>query len=157
MKIILTGDPVPAGRPRFRSIHTRSGGSFVSAYTPAHTRKYQDALRFQAQAAMEDAAPYDVPLSVTLRVYLPVPRSFSFKKRQLALDGALRPITRPDLDNYIKQLDALNGVVWKDDSQIVVIRALKLYSDRPCVEIDITPVEGVLPSQEQPHLFDLKA
>lgn len=154
MKIVLTGETVPSGRPQFRSIHTKDGRSFVSAYTPAKTRGFQHDLRYRAQDAMNGQGLLKGPLSVTMRVYLPVPRSFSFKKQQLALSGALRPVTRPDLDNYIKQLDALNGVCWLDDSQIVILRALKLYSDHPSVEIEITEVEGTLPSQEQPQLFE---
>ena len=140
MKIILSGDPVPAGRPRFRIVRPKSGPQFVSTYSEPETVKYQTALRFQAQAEMNGAKPYDCALEVVLRVYVTIPKSFSGKKHRLALDGVLRPVTRPDLDNYIKQLDALNGVVWLDDSQIVVLRALKLYSDHPGVEIEIAPV-----------------
>jgi Holliday junction resolvase RusA-like endonuclease len=40
-----------------------------------------------------------------------------------------RPTTRPDIDNYAKLvLDALNGFVWADDSQVVKIEAVKRYA-----------------------------
>ena len=44
---------------------------------------------------------------------------------------------RCDIDNLIKAvLDALNGVVWKDDDQIIHLVAYKNYNkERPRVEI----------------------
>lgn len=60
----------------------------------------------------------------------------SFKKvceMELAAQGWLRCTVRPDLDNLVKLvLDALNGVAYADDSQIVRIHAFKKYSgDHP--------------------------
>ena len=141
IRIVLTGDPVAAGRPKFRNIHTKAGNSFVSAYTPAHMRKWQTDLRYRAQEEMKGRIPFAGELAVTMSVFLPIPQSMSKKKTLLAQEGSLRPLTRPDLDNYIKQLDALNGVCWKDDSQIVSLVGNKWYSDRPRVEITIEPIE----------------
>ncbi len=154
IKIVLTGQPIAAGRPRFRNVHKRDGGSFVSAYTPAHMRKWQTDLRYRAQEEMHGEPPLSGSLAVEVNVYLPVPKSLSAKKAQLALDGRMRPITRPDLDNYIKQIDALNGVCWLDDSQIVTLSATKWYSDRPRVEITIQEA-SIQPARPQSAgLFD---
>ena len=63
------------------------------------------------------------------------------KERKLRLSGAHRPIVKPDTDNYIKStLDGLNGLLWKDDNQIVKIVAEKYYSDHPRVEIEVEEV-----------------
>ena len=79
----------------------------------------------------------------TLYVYRQVPKSWNKKKRQLALDGTIRPTTRPDTDNYIKgALDALNGVVYADDSAAVDIIGQKFYSDNPRMEIVIVEKKG---------------
>jgi Holliday junction resolvase RusA-like endonuclease len=54
----------------------------------------------------------------------------------------MRPTKRPDWDNLGKLVsDSLNGLAYKDDSQIVEATAAKYYSDRPRVEIEITEVE----------------
>ena len=70
-------------------------------------------------------------LEVIVTVILPVPGSYSKTRRERCLAGLDRPIVRPDLDNYLKCLDALNGIVWKDDSQVVMITAQKKYGEEP--------------------------
>ena len=63
------------------------------------------------------------PLSLDLVAWLPepvMPRKWRGKRL---------PAKRPDLDQYIKLvLDALQGVLYKDDSQVVDIYASKRYS-----------------------------
>ena len=48
------------------------------------------------------------------------------------------PTSKPDLDNFLKLfLDAMNKVVYMDDSQIVEIFATKVYSKYPCTVINV--------------------
>ena len=52
--------------------------------------------------------------------------------------GKIRPTKKPDCDNCIKSItDALNGIAYIDDSQIVSIECEKWYSDRPRAEVMI--------------------
>lgn len=54
------------------------------------------------------------------------------------LSSGIIHIKRPDVDNLVKHLkDALTGVYWKDDSQVQIHCAYKLYSHRPRTEIEI--------------------
>ena len=49
--------------------------------------------------------------------------SLSKKKKQAAESGQLRPITKPDVGNYVKGVkDGLKQVIWKDDSQVVGLK-----------------------------------
>ena len=62
-------------------------------------------------------------------------------KQQAALDGAIRPSARPDLDNFVKAtLDGLNGILFADDSSIVQIWAAKMYGDVPRLVVEATVV-----------------
>ena len=50
----------------------------------------------------------------------------------------IRPTKKPDIDNIIKAvLDALNGVAYKDDTQVVQVMATKKYRDKAFVEVAI--------------------
>ena len=131
--ITVNGEAVAKGRPRV----TRRG--FV--YTPANTRKYEAHVRLAAQMAMGSRAPITVPARAEIVINLPVPTSWSGKRRDAALRGDIRPASRPDADNYIKvALDAINTNVVTDDSLIVDLRAVKQNASVPQLTIVITPL-----------------
>ena len=85
---------------------------------PAATRKYEAHARLAAGLAMADQPPLQGPVRLELLVELPVPASWSKRKRAAAIVGGVLPTSRPDLDNFIKSaLDAINTIVVVDDSQ----------------------------------------
>lgn len=85
---------------------------------------------------MAGRAPVEGPLVLSLDVRLPIPASWPKKKQEEASSGRLRPVARPDVDNFAKAvLDGLNGIVWRDDSQVVELRASKHYSISPRVDV----------------------
>ena len=129
IKVILEGVPVAKGRPRF----TKRG----FAYTPAKTRSYEAALQLVAKAAMVGKEPLEGPLKAVFLICVPIPKSYTKKKKMDALLNDIRPIKKPDTDNFIKVIDALNGVCFHDDSQIVDIIASKFYSNNPRLEIQL--------------------
>ena len=129
--IELPGEPRGKGRPRF----TRAG----IAYTPAKTRSYEASLSWTAAAAMKGAKPLEGPLVLIVEAYMPIPMSWSGKRQRMAAAGDIRPTTRPDFDNIMKTLDGLNGIVWRDDAQVVDVRCVKAYSERPRLRITVEP------------------
>lgn len=46
---------------------------------------------------------------------------------RLARQGIFTPRKKPDADNIAKCLDALNGVIWHDDAQVVECIVRKRY------------------------------
>jgi Holliday junction resolvase RusA-like endonuclease len=135
-RFTVFGEPIAKGRPRF----SVSGG-FARTFTPKKTRIAEDNFRAQA-IQYRPPAPIETALSVDIKVYRSIPMSWSIKKRMAAISGELRPISRPDIDNYVKLvLDALNGIFWRDDTQIVQLIAEKYYSPDPQTEIVITDFE----------------
>lgn len=136
MKIIIEGEPVAQGRPRFSS---RNG--FVRVHDPQKSSNYKKLVRSVAQRQVSE--PIDKPISLLIDVYRSIPQSFSKKKHLEAVEGRLRPITKPDIDNYIKGiLDGLNGVVWVDDNRIISLTVNKYYSEQPRVEVEIIKGSG---------------
>ena len=135
--ITIRGEPVAKGRPRF----VRKTGI---AFTPSHARKYEAHGRLAAQLAMNGKPPLAVPVRAEITVDLPVPASWSSKRRDAALRGDIRPTTRPDADNYIKAaLDAVNAIVVADDSQVVDLVAIKRYAPVPALTIKIVPLPAL--------------
>lgn len=133
----VMGKPVGKGRPR---LTTRNG--YAHAYTPKKTSEYEEKIKFEFLASTCETLPvYEkgIPLKVEMVMAFPIPQSFSKKKHEQAKRGLIVPTTKPDVDNVIKQLDALNGLAFYDDSQIVDIHAEKIYADEPYLEIKIHP------------------
>jgi len=67
------------------------------------------------------------------------PQSLSKKERSEIDNGKTVPkTTKPDIDNLTKAiLDALNGIVWKDDAQVTQINIQKIWSAKDQIEIEI--------------------
>jgi Holliday junction resolvase RusA-like endonuclease len=130
--VVIGGEPVAKGRPRL----TRKG----FAYTPSHTRKFEAHGRLAAQLAMDGRPPIEGPVRLELLAELPIPVSWSNKKRARAITGDVLPCSRPDLDNYVKSAqDSINEIVIRDDSQIVEVSARKRYGLAPKLVLTIFP------------------
>lgn len=129
IRLTIPGQPVAKGRPRM----TRNG----HAYTPAKTRQYEQAIR---ALALHDVGPVclEGPVSVQIICSYAIPPSWPKHKREAAMNGTLKHITKPDIDNAAKAvLDALNGIFWQDDSQIARLIVDKLYSRFPAVTVQV--------------------
>ena len=139
---VVPGVPVAKGRARSRIARSSSGKTFVSHYTPAETRSYENLVRMCAKDAMGGGVPLDLALSVEIVARIPVPASWSNKRRERALAGLVGATKRPDGDNYAKAvLDGCNAVVWKDDAQLVDIVVRKRYASIPQVEVTVVPLD----------------
>ncbi len=126
----LEAVPVGKGRPRF----SKRGG-FVRTYTDSKTLAYEAEVRQACQDAMGDSPPMAGPVSLRIEAWLPVPASWSKKRRQEALEGLVVP-GKPDLDNIAKAvMDAVNGVLYDDDKQVCALRVQKWYGQTGRIEI----------------------
>lgn len=136
MKIELTvqGNPVGKARPR----HTKSGHT----YTPEKTTSYENLVKLMySQNYKSVVFDADIPLAISIEAYMPIPQSASKKKAELMKQNILLPTKKPDCDNIAKIIcDALNGIAYPDDKQIVSMLVSKRHSDAPCVKISIWDV-----------------
>ena len=127
--LTIPGEPVAKGRPRM----TRAG----HAYTPAKTRQYEAAVRALALSEI-GAIALEGPLSVHIICSYRIPPSWTKARQKRAQDGTEHMITKPDIDNACKAvIDAINGVFWVDDRQIVRLTVDKLYSRIPAVTVTV--------------------
>lgn len=132
IQFTVYGEPVAQGRPKFST-----AGGFTRAYDPAKSRDYKDYVRLAARE-YAPAALLEGALGIAITAYRSTPKSFSKKKAAEAERGEILPVTKPDADNYLKGVkDALKGIIWKDDSQVVDAFVRKRYSNRPRIEVKI--------------------
>src|SRR5277367_6374459 len=97
---------------------------------------YQEKIREQYHGGV-----LEIAVSCEYIFYRKIPESTSKKMRDKLLLGNIRPICRPDRDNYDKFLsDCLQGIVIEDDSQIVDGPVRKFYDDEPYTVIKIWSV-----------------
>lgn len=111
-------EPVPKGRPRV----TKKGHT----YTPNKTAAFEKTFAHLAKTHVR-TSPLEGPLSCRIVLYFASPKK------------PAKPYPKGDIDNFAKSiLDALNGVLYFDDSQVCLLEVTKEYSDRGriCVSLD---------------------
>jgi|GEM_PF-384804 len=153
-EFIIYGQPVAWQRAGSKRIQPKDEGkkAFTVHFTREETRQAE--VNYRAQARMElekqfGCVPHPIAgqIILTVKAYRSIPKSFSKKKAQLAEAGIIRPITKPDLDNYIKAVkDAFKSLVWIDDCQVIGYGpgTGKYYSSQPRIEII---VEELIPDE----------
>ena len=123
------GKVMGKGRPRF----TRGG----HAYTPKATRDYERAIREAFENAPgRQREPFSGPIAVSIITYRQLPKS-------TPKSVIIEPDThKPDIDNVAKiVLDALNGVAWEDDAQVVSLTVSKLKRTRSPEKLSVSITE----------------
>jgi Holliday junction resolvase RusA-like endonuclease len=122
----VEGDPVGKQRPRFSRGRT---------YTPKKTVDYETIIASKASQAMGSSEPLQTPVAIFIWISHAIPASYSKKRKEACLNGLDWP-KKPDLDNVAKvYLDAMNGIVYKDDVQVVKLRVSKRYDTDSGVDV----------------------
>ena len=139
LKFEVPGSPIGQGRPKFSTIN-----GHAKAYDPEKSRNYKAYVKLLATQAMREQGftMIEGPCCLDILAFFEVPKSKSKKFKERALMGLERPTKKPDLSNIVKGIeDALNGLVYKDDSSIVYLSVAKHYSEVPRVEVIVQECE----------------
>lgn len=139
IKLSIPGQPVGKERPRF--------GKNNQIYTPQQTKDYENRVKTYALCINPElnalsSTAFSGGVAVFIKAFYPVPKSATKKERELITSGK-RPLVKPDLDNIGKIiLDALNGVAYLDDKQVICLSIEKLYDDHPRVHLTLVYLEA---------------
>lgn len=129
-----------------QSVKFANVGGFMKKYTPKEMVNYANWVKLCFKKAYPDHLPsifFEKQLQIIIDVYFEIPKSFSKIKRNKALVDQIRPIVKPDCDNISKNiLDALNGLAYPDDKQVVTLVIRKWYAESPEVTVDISEIGG---------------
>lgn len=138
VSFVVPGEAVGKGRPRVSTI-----GGHARMFTPKKTANYESLIAMAAQAAMQGRDLIVGPVLVEMKIFVSVAASWSKKKTAEALQGLVMPTKKPDADNVLKAIcDGINGIVFKDDVQVVNVSMSKRFGETPGVLVRVVPLEG---------------
>ena len=141
MTIRFTAATTPHGKQRAR---TTMRGGYAHSYTPKETVEFERTVAQACKAACKGVQmPPEAPLSMDLICYMPIPKSVSKRRRELMGSEHVYHTKKPDASNILKSVeDAVIGIAYKDDSQLAWVRARKVYSENPRIEVLISTIGG---------------
>lgn len=125
------GIPQPKGS--MRAFMPKGSRYPVLTSSNKRVKQWEQAIRFAAQEHAGKLLTGAV--AVEIRFALPRPKSLAKKVTEHT--------KRPDLDKLVRVMDALTGVIWRDDSQVVELVASKSYAEPdepPYVDISVRAV-----------------
>lgn len=138
VSFVVPGEAVGKGRPRVSTI-----GGHARMFTPQKTANYETLIAMAAQQAMAGRELIGGPVLVEMKILVSVAASWSKKKTAEALAGDVMPTKKPDADNVLKAIcDGINGIVFKDDVQVVNVSLSKRFSETPGVSVRVIPLVG---------------
>lgn len=110
-------------RPRPALVSNR--GTATVRYNPEQKPRYDTMKAVIAGAAWAalpaDWEPVRGPVELRMVIEIPAPKGDPFR---------VWKVSKPDTENRIKgPADALTGIVWVDDSQVVALRVYEVYGD----------------------------
>lgn len=152
----LRGPPPTKGRHRSRLVIPKDAwikGTFITRQSAKKIfiQQYPDPATEAAEKALAEAGvlfmlgrpPTERPVALLVHAFRAIPPSYSKTDQAKARSGALLPTPRPDADNHLKIVkDGLNGVVWRDDSQVCDARVIKRYSVIPAIRVEVREFIG---------------
>lgn len=121
VSLTVHGTPQPKGSARGFVLKKKGQKprAIVTSANP-NLRAWEDSIRYAAQDVADEF--FDGAVALHVAFYIQRPKSISEKKRPYMT-------TRPDLSKCIRGVeDALTGILWKDDAQVVTITASKAYA-----------------------------
>lgn len=126
----------PQGKARARTVRGRGGQTF--SYTPDKTVLYENLIKISYLQVSKKIFNNKEPINVRITACFEPAKSASKKKRMQMLSGEIKPTKKPDIDNITKCiLDGLNGVAYRDDTQVVEVSAKKIYAEKAEVKVEI--------------------
>nr|DAI75729.1 MAG TPA: Endodeoxyribonuclease RusA [Caudoviricetes sp.] len=129
---LIPGKPRGKERPRFNS-------ATKTTYTPPATVAYERTVKYSYLSSTQAGERmHSGPVRVEIDAVFTVPTAWRVSKKKRALAGAVAPENKPDCDNIAKAiLDALNGIAYKDDSQVAYLVVRKRFGEKPFCTVRI--------------------
>jgi len=127
MTIVVPGIPIPKGSTTSYMVNSK----IVTTNANKRTKAWQDAISILVRSSWKGEPSRD---AISVRAYFTMPRPQNPKGEY--------HLVKPDLDKLIRAvLDAMTGIVYTDDSQVVVINSYKVYGTSPGLRLEVEEME----------------
>lgn len=149
INLVLFEVPEGTPRPRFRIINRNnfaqaaiSNPNFVHVYSP-NAKEDKLFMKRLVEYELQDldklnGSLISTPILLEYYTYYQTPNAFNIEDKFLAEIGLVRPLAKPDWDNYGKKYsDMTNENIWLDDSFVIEGTVKKFFSILPRIEIKI--------------------
>jgi Holliday junction resolvase RusA-like endonuclease len=121
----VIGDPAPQGSKR--AIVNRYTGRAAIVESSRKVKPWRADVREEALRHFPDG-PLEGPIDVHLTFRFARPAGH-YGKRGLLPSAPIEKVTKPDVDKLARStLDALTGVSFRDDAQVVILAAVKEFT-----------------------------
>lgn len=124
-------DGVPKAQPRTSAFarKMKNGKTVARVFTPGTAEEWKSCVVRDARPVRPETPIAEVPISVTMDLYLPRPKRLLRKKDP---DDAIPATTLGDVDNFAKAvLDALtHDGWWSDDKLVTTLTVRKWFHER---------------------------
>lgn len=138
--VIITAPLIPQGKRAHNSrVVFKNGRPIVIHYPDTDTVAYEEAVASYARIAMMGTPILrSEAVSIAIEAGMPVPPSWSKGRQADALANRIGHLGKPDWDNIAKSAcDALKGIVWDDDSRVVMGQVQKTFAADPFLRITV--------------------
>jgi Holliday junction resolvase RusA-like endonuclease len=106
-------------------------------YDPSSLDRKQIIWQISPYAPKE---PLEGAIEMDVVFYMPMPKVSRIKTRAM-INGSVYPIVRPDIDNMAYILtNAMKGIYYRDDSQIVDLSLRKRYAENPRTVVKVREI-----------------
>jgi len=131
IRLTIPGEPMGKQRPKFGNGRT---------YTPQKTVNYETLVK-ELYIMQNCGKQLEGQIEILVTAVFGPAQSAPKKRLSAMLCRKERPTKKPDCDNILKIIcDALNGLAYRDDAQIVSARIDKFYGCEPRVEVEIQEI-----------------
>jgi Holliday junction resolvase RusA-like endonuclease len=144
IKFIIPGEPKPKQSARFRNVKGKGDKKdFIMSY---QTKKVLDNASDIGKSVLSQLplgfVPYDEAIGVSIKFVFPPLKSWNKAMKDLFKSGvSIYKVSKPDVDNLQKSVfDAMNGIVYIDDSRVARVEVEKVYGIVPRIEVEFYPL-----------------
>lgn len=150
VRVWISGTPVPKGSAKYLGKNRKTGKALVVQDNAKLQKVWADAIGWTVGLAMKAEKQQKVtagrPVQLTMRFQFKRPKKHMGEGKN---KGKVKPsaphfhTVKPDLDKLVRCVkDALSGIAYDDDNQVVAHSACKAYSEHEGLMLSIEEVKN---------------